>query len=79
MKIICDKKHISQKVTICQKAINNKSSHDILKCFLIQAKNGVVKLISYDLDMAIETTIEAQIIKEGVIAVNARLFGDIVR
>ncbi len=79
MKIICDKKHISQKVTICQKAINNKSSNDILKCFLIQAKNGVVKLISYDLDMAIETTIEAQIIKEGVIAVNARLFGDIVR
>lgn len=80
MHIVCNQKNLSQKISICQKATSNKTTNDILKGILIIAKEKTLKLIGYDLEIYIETTSDdVEIIKEGKIVVNSRLFGDIIR
>ena len=79
MKIICNQKLLAHKIGICQKAINSKTTLEILKGIHISAKNESLRLTGYDLEIGIETYTQAEIIEEGNIVVNARLFGDIIR
>ncbi|MFI3210851.1 MAG: DNA polymerase III subunit beta [Peptostreptococcaceae bacterium] len=80
MKIICNQKILSQKITVVQKAISNKTNSDILKGILLSAKDNLLKLTGYDLEIAIQTKIEnIEILKEGSIVINSRLFGDILK
>lgn len=79
MKIICNQKILTNKIGISQKAINGKTTLDLLKGILLCAKNGQLKLTGYDLEIGIETYAQVEVIKEGSIVVNAKLFGDIIR
>lgn len=80
MHIICNQKLLSQKINICQKAISNKSNNEILKGALLIAKNNQLKLIGYDLEIAIEAKLNSvEIIREGEIVINSKLFGEIIR
>ena len=79
MKIICNQKLLAHKVGICQKAINSKTTLEILKGIYISAKDNSLKLTGYDLEIGIETFVSAEIIEEGSIVIDARLFGDIIR
>ena len=79
MKIICNQKILANKISVAQKAINGKITVDLLKGILLSAKNDKLKLTGYDLEIGIETYTQAEIIEEGEIVVNSRLFGDIIR
>jgi len=79
LKIICNQKLLAHKIGISQKAINGKTTLELLKGILISAKDNQLKLTGYDLEIGIETYAQAEIIEEGEIVVNARLFGDIIR
>ncbi len=79
MKIICNQKILANKIGISQKAINSKTTLDLLKGILLSAKGDQLKLTGYDLEIGIETYKQAEVIEEGEIVVNARLFGDIIR
>ncbi|MDO7203657.1 hypothetical protein Q5M85_05045 [Paraclostridium bifermentans] len=46
---------------------------------LLTAKEGTLNLTGYDLEIGIDTHIQAEIVEEGEIVINARLFGDIIR
>ena len=56
-----------------------KQLQKLLKGILLSAKDGQLKLTGYDLEIGIETYTQAEVIEEGEIVVNARLFGDIIR
>ncbi len=79
MKIICNQKLLANKISIAQKAINGKTTLDLLKGILLTAKDDQLKLTGYDLEIGIETYTQAEVIEEGEIVLNARLFGDIIR
>lgn len=79
MKIICNQKLLAHKIGIAQKAINSKTTLDLLKGILLSAKGDQLQLTGYDLEIGIETYTQAEVVKEGDIVVNARLFGDIIR
>ncbi|MGL5347146.1 MAG: DNA polymerase III subunit beta [Peptostreptococcaceae bacterium] len=79
MKIICNQKLLAHKIGIAQKAINGKTTLELLKGILISAKDDQLKLTGYDLEIGIETYAQAEVIQDGEIVVNARLFGDIIR
>ena len=79
MKIICNQKKLSNKISIVQKAINNKTTLELLKGISLKAKDNKLILTGYDLEIGIESFIDVEIIEEGEIVVNAKLFGDIVR
>jgi len=51
----------------------------ILECIVIKTIDNSIKLIANDMELGIETILNGEIIKEGSIALNSRLFSDIVR
>ena len=46
---------------------------------LIDASKGVIKLTANDMELGIETIIDGDIVEKGVIAIDAKIFLDIVR
>jgi DNA polymerase-3 subunit beta len=79
LKIICNQKLLAHKIGITQRAISSKTTLELLKGILISAKDNKLKLTGYDLEIGIETFVQSEIIEEGDIVVNSRLFGDIIR
>ena len=65
MKIICNQKLLANKIGISQKAINGKTTLELLKGILLSAKDGQLKLTGYDLEIGIETYTQAEVIEEG--------------
>ena len=51
----------------------------ILECILIDASMNVIKLTANDMELGIETRIEGEILEHGIIALNAKIFSEIVR
>lgn len=51
----------------------------ILECILIDASNGEIKLTANDMELGIETIIEGDISEKGIIALDAKIFLEIVR
>lgn len=79
MKIICSKSNLVKGVSIVSKAVPSKTTMPILECILIDASTDVVKLTANDMELGIETCIEGDIAERGIIALNARIFSEIVR
>ena len=51
----------------------------ILECILIDATNEIIKLTANDMELGIETIIEGEIVQPGMIALDAKIFSEIVR
>lgn len=79
MKIICSKSILAKGVSIVSKAVPSKTTMPILECILIDATTDVIKLTANDMELGIETTIEGEIVQRGMIAMNAKIFSEIVR
>ena len=79
MKFICEKQKLQEGISIANKAITGKTTMPILEGIYINAKNGSLNLIGSDMDVSIETIVEANILEEGKIVIDARLFGEIIR
>lgn len=79
MKIICDKDVINEKISIVQKAISNRTTQPSLQGILLKAEDQKITMIGSDLDLTIETELNCDVIEEGTILVEAKLFGDIIR
>jgi len=79
MKIVCSKSNLAKGVSIVSKAVATKTTMPILECILVDASLDIIKLTANDMELGIETTIEGEIIEHWIIALNAKLFSEIVR
>ncbi len=79
MKILCTKSNLAKGVSIVSKAVPSKTTMPILECILIDCSTDVIKLTANDMELGIETIIEGDIIDRGIIAIDAKLFSEIVR
>lgn len=79
MKIVCSKSNLLTGVQIVSKAVPSKTTMSILECILVDTRNGNIKLTANDMELGIETTIDGEIIDKGVIALDAKIFLEIVR
>ena len=79
MKIRCQKSDIVKGVSIVSKAVPTKTTMPILECILIDATTDIIKLTANDMELGIETIISGEIDQKGMIALDARIFSDIVR
>lgn len=79
MKIICSKSNLVKGVSIVSKAVPSKTTMPILECILIDASTDIIKLTANDMELGIETQIEGEVAERGIIALNARIFSEIVR
>lgn len=79
MKLVCSKSNLLSGLQIVSKAVPNKTTMSILECILVDASKGVIKLTANDMELGIETVIEGDIIEKGIIALDAKIFLEIVR
>lgn len=79
VKFICEKSKLQDAISIAQKAITGKSTMPILEGIYIKADLDQLTLIGSDVDVSIETKIDAEVIKKGTIVIDAKLFGEIIR
>lgn len=79
MKIICNTSILADAASNVQKAVMTKTAMPILEGILFTTTDHGLKLTGYDLEIGIETVIEADIIEEGSVILNAKTFCDIIR
>ena len=79
MKLICSKSNLLRGVNIVSKAVPTRTTMAILECILIDASANEIKLMANDMELGIETKIEGTIEERGVIALDAKIFSEIVR
>lgn len=79
MKLICSKSNLLHGVNIVSKAVPTRTTMAILECILIDASSNEIKLTANDMELGIETKIDGEIAERGVIALDAKIFSEIVR
>ncbi len=79
MKIQCQKSDLLNGVNIVLKAVPVKSTMPILECLIIEATEDCIKLIANDMELGIETIVKGNVADKGTVALNAKIFSEIVR
>lgn len=79
MIFICEKQKLLEGISIVQKAITGKTTMHILDGIYINANGSTLTLIGSDIDVSIETKVEADILKAGKVVIDAKIFGEIIR
>jgi len=79
MKLSFSKTDLLKGINIVLKAVSSKTTLPILKCILIDATDGNIKLFANDMELAITTVVDGNIIEKGSIALEARIFSEIAR
>jgi DNA polymerase-3 subunit beta len=79
MKFICQQQALSQAINMVSKAVSGKTTLPILSGIFFEAKDGQLKLIGNDLNLSIETYIEAEVVEAGNTVIPARLFTELIK
>lgn len=79
MKILFNKNSLLQGVNIVLKAVPSRTTMPILECILIDATASEIKFTTNDMELGIETKVAGEILERGKIAIDAKMFSDIVR
>lgn len=79
MKITCSKQNLIQGISTVSRAVSTHSTLNIVECILIEVSPDEIKLTANDMELGIETTIVGDIEENGRIALNAKLFSEMIR
>ncbi|MDO4812687.1 MAG: DNA polymerase III subunit beta [Eubacteriales bacterium] len=79
MKFSCEKILLQNAISTAGRAVAAKSSISALEGLLLVAQNGKLTVSGYNMQIGIRTRLDAEIVEEGELVLNSRLFGDIIR
>ena len=79
MKLQFQQSDLAESVNIVLKAVPSKTTMPILECILIDAAAGKITFTGNDMELGIETVVNGTIEEKGRVALDARIFSDIVR
>ena len=79
MKFTAVKSDLLSGVSIAIRAVPSHTTMPILECILIEARTNDLIFTTNDMEMGIETHVKAGISEPGLIAVEAKMFSEIVR
>lgn len=79
MKLTFQKNELVKSVSISMKAVPGKTTMPILECILIDATSNEIKFTSNDMELGIETIVQGTIHEKGLVALDAKIFSEIVR
>ena len=79
MKFICPKSELLNGLQVVSKAVPAKTTMTILECILVDCTQGCIKLTANDMELGIETIVKGNVLENGVVALNAKVFSEIVR
>ncbi len=78
MKLICSRSNLLNGVQTVSKAVPNKTTMSILQCILVNASDKI-RLTANDMELGIETVVDGEIVEPGIVALDAKIFLEIVR
>lgn len=79
MKFYCNTSLLNQAIMNVSLAVTQKSSLPALEGILISAKGSQVKMVGYNLELGITTSLDARVTEEGDVVIPAKLFSEIIR
>jgi DNA polymerase-3 subunit beta len=81
MIITCDKQQLQDALALAGRAVSSRTTNPILECVLLTAVKGVgLSIVGNDKEICIETAaISAEVEEAGSVALDAKLFTEIVR
>lgn len=79
MKIICNRSDLLNAVNIVLKAVPVRTTMPVLECILIDAQTAQINLTGNDTELGIETQAFGTVLEKGIVALNAKIFSEIVR
>ena len=79
MKLIFTKSSLNKAVGIVMKAVPTRTTMSILECILLDASTNEINFTANDMELGIETIVEGEIIEKGKVAIDAKIFSEIVR
>ena len=79
MKFVCSRSNLLTGVQTVAKAVPSKTTMSILECILVEADNGNIILTANDMELGIKTIIKGDVLVSGKIALDAKIFLEIVR
>ncbi|MGL4738893.1 MAG: DNA polymerase III subunit beta [Cellulosilyticaceae bacterium] len=79
MHIYCKQELLLNSINTVLKACSTKTTMPILECILLRAHDDHITLVGNNLELGIESTIEAEVLVEGSIALEAKIFSEIIR
>ncbi len=80
MYIICGKTILNEAISSVSKAVSSHSNLPVLEGIFVNAdENGIITLISNDMEMGIEAKINANVKESGQTVLNAKMFSSIVK
>lgn len=79
MKLVCNKSSLLSGLQVVSKAVPSKTTMSILECILVDCTDGCIKLTANDMELGIETIIDGDIVEPGIIALDAKIFLEIIR
>lgn len=79
MKLMFKKSDLLNAVNIVLKAVPSKTTMSILECILVDASSDSIHLVANDMELGIETVAQGSILEAGQIAIDAKLFSEIIR
>ncbi|HVD37441.1 MAG TPA: DNA polymerase III subunit beta [Solirubrobacterales bacterium] len=79
MKLTTKREDLVSKLSIVSRAVSTRAATQALSGVLLSAQGGRVTLAATDLDLGLETTLEAEVENEGSVLLPGRLFAEIAR
>ena len=79
MKLLFQKNDLVSAIQIVGRAVASKTTMSIMECILIDATEGKISLTGNKSEFGIETLCEGEIIEPGKIALEAKLFQEIIK
>ena len=80
MKLTCSRDLLLNSINVVSKAVSSRTTLPILECILLTADERGLVLTANDLEIGIEASpIEAEIEREGRVALEARIFSEIIK
>ncbi|MGN0433732.1 DNA polymerase III subunit beta [Bilifractor sp. LCP19S3_H10] len=79
MKLVFNQADLADSVSIVMKAVPSKTTMPILQCIMIEASFNQIKFTANDMELGIETIVKGEIEEKGKIALDAKIFSDIIR
>lgn len=79
MKIVCNTELLSEACQNVQRVVSTKTSIPAIEGIYMKALGNELMLTGYDLEVGINTSIEAKVEEQGSIILNARILCDILR
>ena len=80
MEIVCSQNEFNNAIQLVSKAVSSRPTHPILANILLTADQGTnkISLTGFDLNLGIQTSFDANVIKSGAITIPSKLLSEIV-